>query len=262
MKKFFVMLMVVFAVLASGCTRVETGHVGIRVNFNGTYDTQELQPGFHQTVIGSVKEVVSNEMTIEVPNLTPQTKDKTVMHDMDLAFTYTVQPSSIVELMTNYKGRDLVAQDGSIYPVGQYVANIVTTSTADVISKYDALEANDNREKIRAEILNQTRTLLTQEKLDGIVHVKQLFVKNMQIDPKLTNSALAAIAAENELKAKKVQVQVAVAEAERAKALSNVQNLEYMKVQAQLNISEAIKEGKVNTIIIPSNLTMLGHVGK
>ena len=62
--------------------------------------------------------------------------------------------------------------------------------------------------------------------------------------------------------AKTKEVEIAEQEAKRQEWLSRPANLEYMRVQAQLNISEAIKDGKVNTIIVPSNMTMLGTVGK
>lgn len=261
MKKLFLLLVV--AILSVGCTRVETGHVGVRVNFNGTYDPQELPPGFHQSIIGSVNTYVANEMTITLDNLKPQTKDKTLMHDMDLTFNYTVSPMQIVEMVTAFKGRDLKGESGDTYPMGLYVSNIVTTATSDVVGKYDALEVNDNRENVRAEILAQTVNLLKQEHLDDKIQVRQIFIKNMQIAPQLTNSALTAITAENELKAKTIQVQVAEQEALRLNMLSkNIQNIQYMQAKAMQDIAEGIKDGKVSSIVVPWDFKGIINVGK
>ena len=47
-----------------------------------------------------------------------------------------------------------------------------------------------------------------------------------------------------------------------ALAANSTQSIAYMQAQAALNISEGIKQGKVNTIVVPSNITMLGSVGK
>ena len=87
----FKRIMVILAIFAfavmSGCTRIESGHSGVRVNFNGSYDPQELGVGFHQHVVGTIKKYVTNEMTISLNDLRPQTKDKTLMQDLDLTFT-------------------------------------------------------------------------------------------------------------------------------------------------------------------------------
>ena len=43
------------AVFATGCTRIETGEVGLRVGFDKQVKNEELLPGsFNQTLIGSV----------------------------------------------------------------------------------------------------------------------------------------------------------------------------------------------------------------
>jgi hypothetical protein len=43
------------AVLATGCTRIETGEVGVRVGFDRQIQAGELLPGsFNQTMIGDV----------------------------------------------------------------------------------------------------------------------------------------------------------------------------------------------------------------
>lgn len=63
----------------------------------------------------------------------------------------------------------------------------------------------------------------------------------------------------NELKQKEVEVKTAEAEARRMAALANQgsQSIAYMQAQAMLNISEGIKNGKVQTIVVPSNFTAL-----
>lgn len=61
---------------------------------------------------------------------------------------------------------------------------------------------------------------------------------------------------------KEDQVEIAKKEAERMQALAfNAEkSIAYMRAQAELNISEGVKNGKVKTVIIPSKLTMLGSV--
>jgi len=54
-------------------------------------------------------------------------------------------------------------------------------------------------------------------------------------------------------------VQTAKKEAERMNALSNQssQSIAYIQAQAALNISEGIKNGKVQTIVVPANFNAL-----
>ena len=42
-------------------------------------------------------------------------------------------------------------------------------------------------------------------------------------------------------------------------ANNSQQSIAYMKAQSELNISEAVKAGKVQTILIPHNLTMFSQ---
>ena len=59
-----------------------------------------------------------------------------------------------------YKGRDYIDDEtGDRFPLALYVENVVKTATTDVISKYDALEANEKREEIRANIRMQAEKM-------------------------------------------------------------------------------------------------------
>ena len=53
MKRILTLSVLAAAVLATGCTRIETGEVGLRVGFDKQVKTEELLPGsFNQTLIG------------------------------------------------------------------------------------------------------------------------------------------------------------------------------------------------------------------
>jgi len=248
--------------LFSACTRIETGHVGVRTSFNGEVSMDPLGVGFHQSMIGSIKQFVANEMTLEIRDLTPQTKDRTNLSDLDLTFTYSVVAAEIPELITKYKGRDLEA-NGSTYPVGAYVINVVQTATTDVISRYDALTANESRDAIRQAIKARADEILKEDGLKGRVVVHQVFIKNLAIAQALRDSAMAVITAQNALKAKEFEVRTAEKEADRMAALSKQTGPEYtnlLKAQADMRIAEAVASGKVNTIVIPHNFSGIVNV--
>lgn len=252
MSKLLLALVAVGIVTMQGCTRVETGHVGIRTTFNGSIEPEELGVGFHQTLIGSVHTYVANEITWKIDNLTPQTKDRSQLEDLDLAYTYSVNPHAIADLVVKYKGRDAEADNGDRYPLALYVENVVKTATTDVVSKYDALEANEKREEIRIKIRVQAEAMFKEDGLNESVQIHQVFVKNMQLSKAIMASANQVIISQNDLKTKEFEVQTAKKEAERLVALSaNHSNIDYMNAKSLSDIAEGVKNGKVNAIVVP-----------
>lgn len=84
-------------------------------------------------------------------------------------------------------------------------------------------------------------------------------IRNVLPAASVVQSANELVRSKNELKQKEVEVKTAEAEARRMAALANQSSssIAYMQAQAMLNISEGIKNGKVNTIVVPSNFTAL-----
>lgn len=252
MKKIMLVLVAAGIVSITGCTRVETGHVGIRTSFSGEIEPTELGVGFHQTIIGSVNTYVANEITWKVENLTPQTKDRSQLEDLDLAYTYSVNQASIGDLVVKYKGRDAVDDNGDRYPLALYVENVVKTATTDVVSHYDALEANEKRETIRNEIRAQAERMFKEDGLAESVNIHQVFVKNLQLSKAIMASANAVIISQNELKSKAFEVDTARKEAERLTLLANNKaSIDYMNAKSLSDIAEGIKNGKVNAVVVP-----------
>jgi regulator of protease activity HflC (stomatin/prohibitin superfamily) len=248
----FIATLVILFIFLSGCTRVETGHTGVRTNFNGEIEQTARGVGWHQTLFGHLTVYTSNQMTIELQGLTPQTKDRSTLQDLDLAFTYTIEPSAIPAMVVKFKGRDLTHGE-DIYPLGNYVSSVVTTAVTSAVSEYEALEANANREKIRLSIIAKAKEILKEEKLDDIIRIHQVFVKNLLLAPELRASATATIAAQNDLIRKTTEVASATKDAQKFAALSTPANIAYMNAKANADIAEAVKAGKVNTMIIPYN---------
>ena len=84
-------------------------------------------------------------------------------------------------------------------------------------------------------------------------------IRNVLPADSVVASANDLVRSKNELKQKEVEVQTAKKEAERMAALSNqsAQSVQFMQAQAMLNISEGIKNGKVQTIVVPANFNAL-----
>ncbi len=100
---------------------------------------------------------------------------------------------------------------------------------------------------------------LAEEKLDGTITISQVLIRNVVPADSVVESANALVRAKNEYKQKEVEVQTAKKEAERMAALANnsASSIAFMNAQAALNISEGIKNGKVQTIVVPANFNAL-----
>ncbi len=84
MKRFLTLSVLAAAVLATGCTRIETGEVGVRVGFDKQVQSGELLPGsFNQSIIGEVLTFPIKDVNVVLENMTPVARDNSTMKDFD-----------------------------------------------------------------------------------------------------------------------------------------------------------------------------------
>ena len=260
MKRVLTLSILAAAVLATGCTRIETGEVGLRVGFDKQVKNEELLPGsFNQTLIGSVMTFPVKEVAVKIDDLTPQAADNSTMKDFDAVVIYNINQSQVAEIY-NTKNKSFHAyHDGDTYLMYNYIFNATRNAVYKSARKYEALNMGDNRQAIESDIKEIVTKTLADEHLDGTITISQVLVRNIVPADSVVQSANDLVRAKNEYKQKEIEVQTAKKEAERMQALSNQgsQSIAYMNAQAALNISEGIKNGKVQTIVVPSNMTGL-----
>ena len=265
--KSFVKIFALIAAVASlqACTRIETGEVGLRVGFDKQVKNEELLPGsFNQTLIGDVLTFPVKEVAVKIDDLTPQAKDNSTMKDFDAVVIYNINQSQVAEIY-NTKNRSFhAAHNGDTYLMYNYIFNATRNAIYKSARKYEALDMGDNRQAIEADVKDIVTKTLADEKLDGTITITQVLVRNIVPADSVVQSANDLVRAKNEYKQKEIEVQTAKKEAERMAALANQsgQSIAYMNAQAALNISEGIKNGKVQTIVVPSNMTGLMIGGK
>ncbi len=243
-----------------GCARIETGEVGLRKGFDKQIKSDELLPGsFNQTIIGEVLTFPTKDVSIQLDNLTPMAKDNSTMKDFDATVIYGINPSAVSDLYVN-KNRGFHAEaNGDIYLMYNYLARTAQNAAIKAAREHEALTMNDNRAIIEARMKTLMSEMLAAEKLDGALTIQQVQVRAMHPADTGVASANELVRAKNELAQKEVEVKTAEAEARRMAALSNqsASSIAYMQAQAALNISEGIKNGKVNTIVVPANFNAL-----
>lgn len=257
-----VIAMSVAAILATtvGCARIETGEVGVRLGFDKQIKPGELLPGsFNQVLIGDVLTFPVKDVNVTIENMTPVAKDNSTMKDLDAVIVYNINPQQVAELYST-KNRSFHANaNGDIYLMFNYVVQNARNAIYKAARKYEALDMADNREAMETAIREDMTKNLMEEKLEGSITISQVMIRSVVPADSVVASANELVRSKNELKQKEVEVKTAEAEARRMAALANQssQSIAYMHAQSQMMIAEGIKNGKVQTIVVPSNFTAL-----
>jgi len=262
MKKFFVMVVLALAVALSGCQRIETGEVGLRVDFSKQVQMGELQPGsFNQTIVGDVITFQVRDIALPLDDMHPQTSDNSTLTDMDVQLIYSINSTSVGEMyVNNSKAFNAINDDGDIFLMYNYMRDVARSATYKAVAKYPALETVRKRDEIEAEISRQIAITLKEKKLDTSLTITQVQVRNIQPAQSIIDSANEAITEQNKLATATNRVKTAEQEAKRQELLSRPASLAWMKAQTELNYSQAALEGKVNMMIVPHNFTALGQL--
>ena len=262
MKRFATLSVLAAAVLATGCTRITTGEVGVRVDMSRQVQGAELMPGsWNQTLIGDVLTFPVKDIAITLENKTPMTADNSALSDFDITVVYGINPSSVAELYTT-KSKSFHAyndKEGDTYLMYNYMVTLVNNASYKAVRQYKALEVADNRAKIEEEIKAMVTEQLKEEKLDTALTLNVVQVRNVAPNAEILKAATDYVRSQNELKIKENEVAIAKKESERMAALAqnSQQSIAYMNAQAQLMIAEGIKNGKVQTIVVPANFNSL-----
>ena len=260
MKKWFLGLMLGLSLLFTGCARVETGEVGVRVGFDKQVQMGELPPGsFNQVLIGDVLTFPVKDVNVVIEDMSPVAKDNSTMKELDLVVVYNINPAQASEIYTTKNKAFHAATDGDIYLMYNYVVQNARNAAYKAARQYEALEMADNRNEMESFIKEEIVRNLAEEKLDGTITISQVLIRNVTPADSVVASANELVRAKNELKQKEVEVKTAEAEARRMAALANnsSSSIAFMQAQAALNISEGIKNGKVQTIVVPSDFNAL-----
>ena len=152
-----------------------------------------------------------------------------------------------------------VEHKGDTYLMYNYIVQNARNAIYKAARKYEALDMADNRTEMENFIKDEMVRNLAEEKLDGSISITQVMIRNVVPAESVVRSANDLVRAKNELKQKEIEVKTAEAEARRMAALANnsASSIAFMQAQAALNISEGIKNGKVQTIVVPANFNAL-----
>ena len=242
------------AVASAACTRVETGEVGVRRSFDKTIETTELQPGtVNQTIFGDVLTFPTKDVSVDITDMTPLAADNSTVADFDLSVIYSINPTSVAEIyIEKNRGFHAETEEGDTLLMYNYVRQLGRNAAYKVARRYESLKMADNRAEIENLVRQEIVQQLAAEKLDGKIDISQVLVRQITPAGNIVASANALVQAQNEQKRKQVEVQTAKLEAERIAALNaNRGATEYMAAMALQDIAEGVKNGNVNTVVVP-----------
>ena len=246
------------AVLATGCTRIETGEVGLRVGFDKQVSTGELLPGsFNQTLIGSVMTFPIKEVAVKVDDITPQAKDNSTMKDFDLTVIYNINQAQVAEIFNSKNKSFHAVHNGDTYLMYNYIFNAARNATYKAARKYDALDMGDNRTAMEQEIKETVTKTLADEKLDGTITITQVLIRSIIPADSVVASANELVKAKNEFKTE--EVKVATAKKRNESMQANPMAIPLLKAEAEADamraLPGAIANFKGQTLVINGVVT-------
>ena len=259
MKRILTLGILAGAVLMTGCTRIETGEVGLRVGFDKQVKNDELLPGsFNQTIVGDVLTFPVKEVAVKVDDITPQASDNSTMKDFDLTVIYNINPSQIAELYNTKNKSFHATHNGDTYLMYNYIFNATRNAVYKSARKYEALNMGDNRAAMESEIRELVTKTLADEKMEGTINITQVLIRQIIPADSVVTSANELVRAKNETKQKEAEVRTAKLEAERIQALAqNAGAIQYMDAQARMKqadaaikVADAIANFKGQTLVI------------
>lgn len=244
--------LVAFAWIAmTGCTRINSGQVGVEKSFTGEYSKEPVDVGIHMTILRTLYAYSTREIPVKMENLRPTTKDNTsILSDLDVEVQYSVNSDKTPVLAVKYANMHGKSENDSSTTLPAYflVEKQAKSVVADAVAKFDALEIASKRNELEDIIRKNLQSDL--DKNDpGAFIVSRVTISNLLPDVKIQESIRAIAESAN-----KKQVALNNLEIAKTQALENKVRSESLdgKILAEKQLEAMVKMGeRGNVIIVP-----------
>lgn len=244
--------LVAFALVAmTGCTRINSGQVGVEKSFTGEYSKEPVDVGIHMTILRTLYAYSTREIPVKMENLRPTTKDNTsILSDLDVEVQYSVNSDKTPVLAVKYANMHGKSENDSSTTLPAYflVEKQAKSVVADAVAKFDALEIASKRNELEDIIRKNLQSDL--DKNDpGAFIVSRVTISNLLPDVKIQESIRAIAESAN-----KKQVALNNLEIAKTQALENKVRSESLdgKILAEKQLEAMVKMGeRGNVIIVP-----------
>lgn len=269
----FKLLLLTLAALLAGCTQIDTGNVGVERTL-GKVSTEALPPGIYLTLFKSVDEFTAKEISFQLADMTPKSRDNLTMKDVDIDVYFKVMPAAIPTLFTKYQGDVVrhadVVRDGSKDLVIAYsrVSREAREAVYKAIAEMDATTMHTKR----AELSERVRAGL-QAELDatdkGAFVVTAVNVRNLLTDPAIEAAIRQRAETDQAIERKRKEVELAKAEAERliveaegqAKA-NQILSASLTPALKEIKLAELQRDAALAIATKPGNTVLMGGGGQ
>lgn len=273
-------LLLTLSALLVGCTQIDTGNIGVERTL-GKVSAEALPPGIYLTLFKSVDEFTAKEVSFQLADMTPKSRDNLTMKDVDIDVYFKVMPAAIPGLFTKYQGDVVrhadVVRNGSKDLVIAYsrVSREAREAVYKAIAEMDATTMHTKR----AELSERVRAGL-QAELDGTDKgafvVTAVNVRNLLTDPAIEAAIRQRAETDQAIERKRKEIELAKAEAERliveaeGQAKANqiisasltpaLKDIKLAELQRDAALAIATKAG--NTVLMGGGGQPLVNVGK
>ena len=249
--KLKVALVALALVAMTGCTRINSGQVGVEKSFTGEYSKEPVDVGIHMTILRALYAYSTREIPVKMENLRPTTKDNTsILSDLDVEVQYSVNSDKTPVLAVKYANMHGKSENDSSTTLPAYylVEKQAKSVVADAVAKFDALEIASKRNELEDIIRKNLQSDL--DKNDpGAFIVSRVTISNLLPDVKIQESIRAIAESAN-----KKQVALNNLEIAKTQALENKVRSESLdgKILAEKQLEAMVKMGeRGNVIIVP-----------
>ena len=242
---------IVLAFTAGQFTTISTGENGLYTNFSGQVTNEILLPGIHYDGFGSIKVFNTRKITVQSNDLTPKTKDNTIMKDMDVVVTYSLSPSSLYEFYSGYDtSNHSFSDNGQIELMSTFIKRLITSAVNQSVDEYPALEVNSSLDKIQDTIKNNLNLSLEKNDLAGKIQIESVVVVKADLPADLVDAVNRVVTAQSAEQEQIVKNRTAELKANENKSIASTITPEYLKYQQNEILRESMKNGSIQKILI------------
>jgi regulator of protease activity HflC (stomatin/prohibitin superfamily) len=249
---------VIALVLTAGqFTTINTGENGLYVGFDGQVKNEVLTPGIKYDGFGSIKVFNTRKITVQSSDLTPKTKDNTIMKDMDVVVTYSLSPTSLYNFYTGYDiSNHGVGPNGQIELMASFIKRLITSAVNQSVDEYPALEVNSSLDKIQETIKQNLNLALEKNNLAGKIDIESVVVVKADLPDALVASVNRVVAAQSANKEQEVKTRTAQLKAEENKALASTVTTQSLEYQRNEILKAAFENGSIQKMVIINGAKM------
>jgi regulator of protease activity HflC (stomatin/prohibitin superfamily) len=238
-------------------TTINTGENGLYVGFDGKVNNEVLTPGIKYDGFGSIKVFNTRKITVQSNDLTPKTKDNTIMKDMDVVVTYSLTPTSLFDFYTAYDmSNHGVAESGQIELMSTFIKRLITSAVNQSVDEYSALEVNSSLDRIQDTIKDNLNKALVTNNLAGKIQIESVVVVKADLPEALVSAVNKVVVAQSQEQEQIVKNRTAELKANENKSLASTITPQYLEYQRNEIMREAFKNGGIEKMIIVNGSAM------